>query len=242
MPLQEYSVWDKGTRIFHWLNVICVLGLIAIGTVILNASDLGVSNDGKIFLKTIHVYVGYVFALNLLWRLIWGFIGGPYARWGALLPFKSGYTAQFKEEVAAVGQGRVVNYIGHTPLGRLAVTVILLLLVCQAVTGLILAGTDVYMPPFGGMIAEWVAAEGLEPSQVLPYAPETTNPETYAAMREFRSPVVRTHEYMYFVLLGLIVLHIAAVVFTDVRNGGNIISAMFTGRKSFANPPKDAAE
>src|SRR5690606_26921644 len=50
--LQEYKVWDATTRVFHWLNVLCVLGLIAVGTVILNADALGVPNDGKIILKT----------------------------------------------------------------------------------------------------------------------------------------------------------------------------------------------
>lgn len=58
MSFAEYKVWDAPTRIFHWLNVICVLGLIAIGTVILNADSLGVTDTGKIVLKTTHVWVG----------------------------------------------------------------------------------------------------------------------------------------------------------------------------------------
>ena len=43
-PLKEYFVWDRPVRIFHWLNVLCVLGLIAIGVTILNAKELGISN------------------------------------------------------------------------------------------------------------------------------------------------------------------------------------------------------
>jgi cytochrome b561 len=54
--LTNYPVWDKTVRIFHWVNVLCVLGLIAAGTVNLNAKGLGVTTDGKILLKTIHVY------------------------------------------------------------------------------------------------------------------------------------------------------------------------------------------
>lgn len=241
MSLQEYKVWDATTRVFHWLNVVCVLGLIAIGTVILNAGAIGIPNDGKILLKTVHVWVGYVFALNLLWRLVWAFIGGPYARWRTLLPVGAGYTAQLAEEIAAVrGKGQV-SYVGHSPLGRIAVTVLLLCLLAQAVTGIILAGTDVYMPPLGGYFAEWVVAEGLDPTQVKPYAPETVNPDTYKAMRAFRSPVIQTHETMYFILLGLIALHIIAVVLTDIKRGGTIISAMFTGRKILDRPPSDKA-
>ena len=239
MNLQEYKVWDASTRIFHWLNVLCVLGLIAVGTVILKADALGVPNDGKVILKTTHVWIGYVFVLNLLWRLVWGFIGGPYARWRAILPFGRGYGTQFAGELSAIREGRAVNYIGHTPLGRIAVTVLLGALILQGATGLILAGTDLYMPPFGKTIAANVAASGVDPSQVRPYAPETVDPEAYKAMRDKRAPVVETHELMYFVLLGLITLHILAVALTELRHGGNIVSAMFSGRKTFANPPAD---
>lgn len=242
MKLQEYKVWDATTRVFHWLNVLCILGLIAVGTAILNDEALGVSNDGKIILKTTHVWIGYVFVLNLLWRFVWGFIGGPYARWRAILPFRREYGTQLAGEFAAIREGRSQNYIGHTPLGRIAVTVLLGALLLQGATGLILAGTDLYMPPLGKAIATNVAAGGVDPSQVRPNAPETVDPEAYKAMRDMRAPVVETHEIMYFVLLGLIALHIFAVVLTELKHGGNIISAMFSGRKSFANPPADGPE
>jgi Ni/Fe-hydrogenase 1 B-type cytochrome subunit len=240
MILQEYTVWDRTTRLFHWINVLCIIALIALGTAILNAGALGASDGGKILLKTVHVYVGYVFALNLLWRLVWGFIGGPYARWRSILPFGRGFSAELKVELMAWRKGQVANYIGHTPLGRIAVAVILLVLLVQGSTGLILAGTDVYMPPFGNYFAEQVKADGLTAAQVRPYAPETVNADAYKAMRAFRSPVVETHEILFWVILGLIALHIIAVVTKELLHGGNIISAMFTGRKAFKVPPHDA--
>lgn len=240
MKLQEYTVWDRATRLFHWVNVLCVIGLIGLGTAILNGGALGLSDPGKIALKSTHVYVGYVFALNLAWRLVWGFIGGPHARWKAILPVGRHYTADLKDELSALSQGKPANYIGHTPLGRIAVTVILLALTVQASTGLILAGTDVYMPPFGNYFAEWVKADGLTADQVRPYAPETVNADAMKDMRAFRGPVVQTHETMYWVILGLIALHIFVVVWKELRHGGNIISAMFTGRKAFEVPPHDA--
>ena len=69
MALTEYRVWDRTQRVFHWVNFLAVVALAAIGTVILNAGRLGIPNDpGVIALKTVHVYVGYVFILNLLWH------------------------------------------------------------------------------------------------------------------------------------------------------------------------------
>jgi len=65
--LKEYPVWDRTTRWFHWINTLAIIGLIGVGLVILNAKTLGISTDGKILLKTIHVYIGYLFCLNLAW-------------------------------------------------------------------------------------------------------------------------------------------------------------------------------
>ena len=67
MPhLRTYPVWDVSVRWFHWINLLCVLGLVAVGVAILNDKALGVDNDGKILLKTVHVWIGYVFVLNLV--------------------------------------------------------------------------------------------------------------------------------------------------------------------------------
>src|SRR5688572_3269029 len=110
--LKSYSAWDAGVRWFHWINLLCVLGLIAVGVAILNDKALGVSNDGKILLKTVHVWIGYTLALNLLWRLIWAFIGGPHARWRAFLPGGRGYMSELGAYVTDFRVGRPKQYLG----------------------------------------------------------------------------------------------------------------------------------
>ena len=35
--LKTYYVWDAGIRWFHWLNLLCMLGLIAVGVAILRS-------------------------------------------------------------------------------------------------------------------------------------------------------------------------------------------------------------
>lgn len=238
MAVIEHRVWDLTTRLFHWLNFLCVLGLIGVGTVILYAGDLAIPSDGKVALKTLHVWIGYVFIVNLAWRLVWGFIGGPYARWSAILPCGKGYVSALKSSFQKVLASEPEPHIGHSPFGRIAVTLLLLVLLVQGGSGILLAGTDVYMPPFGGYFAEWVATPDKEPSLVRPYAPETVNEASYAEMREFRSPVITTHLNTYYALLALILIHVVAVITVEVRKGGNIISAMFTGRKTLRSDLK----
>ena len=238
--MREYRVWDRSQRIFHWINFLAVLGLAGIGTVILNADRLGIPDDpGMILLKRTHVFVGYVFVLNLLWRLVWGFTGGAFARWRALLPGGRGFGGQVTAFLRGILAGKAPFYMGHNPAARIFLTLLMILLVVQAGTGLVLAGTDVYMPPFGGSIREWVASDTHDPAAVRPYAPETVNEAAYADMRGFRAPIVDIHELNFFFLLALIAIHIVAAIFVEFREGGTVISAMFTGSKWHEDEPVD---
>ncbi len=240
--LKTYPVWDASVRWFHWINVICVLALIAVGVAILKANALGVDNDGKILLKTVHVYIGYVFAVNLAWRLVWAFVGGTHARWRDLLPGGRGYLASLRRYLAALVGGEHPQYLGHNPLGRISLVLLLLLLLTQAVTGLVLAGTDLFLPPFGASIASDIAARGVDPAALVPYAPQMYDQDAYASMRAMRAPFVRMHGYAFYALLVLGALHIVAVIVTEVRGGGNLVSAMFTGKKILRGKPADQDE
>lgn len=237
--LTSYPVWDRTVRIFHWINVLCVLGLMAIGTVILNAKGLGVTTDGKILLKTAHVYIGYVFAVNLAWRIIWGFIGSRYARWAAILPFGADYRSQVSAMISGMKSGKPVGFLGHNPIARLMVALLFLLMSIQALTGLVLAGTDVYMPPFGNTIKEWVAVDQTTVDSVKPYSKEGVDEVAYKDMRDFRKPIVTTHYYVFFILLAAIILHLIGVVVTELRERNGLVSAMFTGKKVFGGKPFD---
>ena len=240
--LKYYSVWDRTTRWFHWLNVICIIGLIGVGIVILNNKMLGVSGDGKILLKTVHAYIGYVFILNLAWRLVWGFLGNKYVQWKALLPIGKAYWQSVSEYIAGAKAGDTPQYLGHNPIAKLMVTFLFLLLVTQATTGLVLAGTDLYLPPFGHEIAEWVTGAGEEHDKIAnlkPGSKDDVDSEAYAEMRAFRKPFITTHVYVFYTLLITIVLHIAAVIVTEVKEKNGLISAMFTGKKVASKVPVD---
>lgn len=236
---KAYLVWDANIRWFHWINLLCVLGLIAVGVTILNGKALGVTTEGKILLKTVHVWIGYAFASNLLWRVIWAFIGGQHARWRAILPGGHGYMNEVRGYIADSKAGRPRQYLGHNPLGRIAVTLLFILLLTMAVTGLVLAGTDLFYPPIGSWIANWIAGTGVDPATLMPYAKETYDMVAYEAMRAFRKPFITIHYYCFYTLLGLIILHILAVVVTELRAGGNLISAMFSGKKILDQTPAD---
>jgi Ni/Fe-hydrogenase 1 B-type cytochrome subunit len=237
---KTYMVWDRTIRWFHWINVLCVICLVGLGLSILNEKLFGVSADGKILLKEFHSYVGYLFAVNLAWRMLWGFLGNAHTRWKAILPFGTGYSNTLRGYIRSLLAGKPPGYLGHNPLGRLMVSLLFLLLLTQAVTGLVLAGTDLYQPPFGGAIAEWVTKGNPEMlANLKPGSKQYVNPAAYDEMRSFRSPIITTHLYTFYLLMVSILLHIVAVVVSEVRERNGLISAMFSGEKVFSETPVD---
>ena len=138
--------------------------------------------------------------------------------------------------------GNPPQCLGHNPVAKLMVAFLFLLLTTQAITGLVLAGTDLYLPPFGHEIAEWVTGAGEEHDKIANLRPGSkydVDSEAYAGMRKFRKPFITIHLYSFYVLLILIVLHIAVVVLTEVREKNGLVSAMLTGNKVSSKKPID---
>ena len=228
---QPIFVWSRNVRLFHWVNVIAITLLIAIGLIIFNSKLFGVSTDGKILLKTIHVIIGYVFAINLLFRIVIAFIGKAHERWGKILPFNKG----FSKELADFQQHKKSAYKGHNPAGKLMIAALLLLMSVQVISGLVIAGTDIYYPPFGKYFAESIAIDKQNIETVKPYSKDNVDDAAYKAMREFRSPFITAHIYAFYGLLCLIPLHIVGVIVAERREKSALVSAMITGYKYLPN-------
>ncbi len=238
----EYKVWDLPTRLFHWINFTAVVILIFFGLVMLFKKELGIESvDAKIALKVVHVSVGYVFVTNLVIRLVWGFVGNPYARWRTVIP-SSGHMNKIRDYLTSIKQGTPIAYAGHNPLGQISVVVIFLCLLTMAVTGLIRAGTDIYYPPFGSIAAEYVAQPGVDPASLVPYDTSAVDKEKYDALKTFKQPFGTIHIYTAYLLMFLIIVHISAVIRVEIKQGGSIISAMFTGKKILRDKARDTAD
>ena len=236
---QEYKVWDLPTRLFHWVNVVSIMGLIFVATIMMFKKELGITGlEAKIALKEVHIIIGYVFTINLLWRIIWGFMGGKYSRWSAIIPSK-GYLPKLKNYLTSIKLGKPQTYLGHNPLGRLAVTAMIALMLALMLSGLIRAGTDVYYPPFGGAIAQYIADENTPAQNILPYNKQGTDPQKLAQVDAMKDIAGEVHEIAAFTLMFIILLHIFIVVRMEVREEGRIISAMFSGKKIVTQKPED---
>jgi len=229
---EQVFVWSRKIRLFHWINVMTITLLVAIGLVILNGKLFGISSDGKVLLKTIHVFIGYVFACNLLFRLIIGFVGKAHERWSKVLPFTKG----FRKDLTEFTQHKKAAYKGHNPAGKLMVAALLSLMTIQFISGLVIAGTDIYYPPFGKYFMQSIAVDKQNLEVIKPYSKVNVDEAAYKEMRAIRKPFITAHVYAFYGLIFLIPLHILGVIIAERREKSSLVSAMISGYKYL---PKD---
>lgn len=117
-PAHRVRVWDLPTRVFHWSLLICVLGLVITG-------NLG--GNWMIW----HFKFGYCVMTLLMFRVIWGLIGGRWSRFASFIYAPKTVLAYLK------GQGKPEHSVGHNPLGSGSVFAILGFLILQVASGLV---------------------------------------------------------------------------------------------------------
>tara|TARA_R110002167_G_scaffold117422_2_gene293380 strand:+ start:468 stop:1169 length:702 start_codon:yes stop_codon:yes gene_type:complete len=116
--IRTIKTWDWGVRLFHWLLVA------AIAVAFLS------SEEGSV-LSPWHVPAGWVAAILIAFRLVWGFVGGEHARFVNLIR-----PSRMAGHVRGLFAGRVHASLGHNPLGGITVLVLLALVAATAFTGI----------------------------------------------------------------------------------------------------------
>jgi cytochrome b len=89
--------------------------------------DLAVFTDGK----GAHRFIGYVVALALIIRVVWGFVGTGYARFDNFVPSRAALAAYLK----ALRQGKEPRFLGHNPAGAVMMLALMVLLAGVSLTG-----------------------------------------------------------------------------------------------------------
>jgi cytochrome b len=131
-PAERIPVWDLPTRIFHWALLAFVLLCWFTG------EDEGAS--------LIHRLGGEAIAGLIVFRAIWGFVGGEHARFA---DFVRGPRATV-DHLNHLLRGRAEPAAGHNPLGGLSVLLLLASVSFVVVTGLFSAGDEGPGGPFAG--------------------------------------------------------------------------------------------
>lgn len=187
--MYKVRVWDLPTRLFHWLLVVAIVGLVITG------------NVGGNWM-TWHFRFGYLVMALLVFRILWGFVGGYWSRFAQFVYSPSQLFAYLK------GQGQPHHDVGHSPTGALSVFALLAVLIAQVGTGLISDDEIAFIGP----LARFVSTD---------FSLQAT---------WYHKEVGKA------VLIGLVVLHILALVYYRYAKKKALVPAMVTGDKLLSQP------
>jgi cytochrome b len=195
MSSYRVRVWDLPTRLFHWLLVFCVLALVVSGHVGGNAMQW-------------HARLGYTVLALLLFRIVWGFVGGRWSRFAAFL-----YAPRTVLEYVA-GRAHPDHLVGHNPLGAGSVLAMLAVLLAQGGTGLFADDEVGFTGPLNALVS---TDRGL-------------------ALTWYHRNVGQ------WVILGLVLLHLAAIVFYVTKKRQVLVAPMVSGDKVLAHAAPSARD
>lgn len=186
--LIKVRVWDLPTRIFHWGLVVGSTGLAISGTVGGNA-------------MVWHFRFGYAVLALLLFRIVWGLVGGRWSRFGTFIYAPQSLINYLK------GKGNPDHSVGHSPVGALSVFAMLGFLVLQVSSGLVSDDEIAFAGPLTRFVSN--AMVGLA--------------------THYHANIGK------WILLGLVALHIAAIMFYLLRKH-KLVEAMLHGDKELVQP------
>ena len=213
------KVWDPFVRLFHWSLVAGVI------------TQLATAEDWK----SVHAKVGYIIAVILPVRIIWGIVGSPHARFADFVYPPADIFGYLKDLI----KGRPKHYIGHNPAGGAMVCMLLFFLILTTLAGLKTLGAEGKGPlalrQKNAVTRAWADddrhSEGENASRHDAMDQNGRYPHSRAGNKAQVHFWKEIHETLVGISLFLIGLHICGVVASSYVHRENLILAMITGKK-----------
>ncbi|MDH3224457.1 MAG: Ni/Fe-hydrogenase, b-type cytochrome subunit [Gemmatimonadota bacterium] len=212
-PARVY-VWEFPVRLTHWTIVLSVLVLAGTGiyiggpflTVAGEAGDHFVTGT----IRVIHFYAAIAFALAVLARVIWMFMGNRYARWSQFVPVsqerRRGIVETLRFYLFLRRDPPAVA--GHNPLAGATYVAVFGLYFLEILTGLTLYSASAPVgSPFGIFSAFIPIVGGLQTARYI-------------------------HHITMWLLLGFVAHHVWSSIEVALVERNGIIESMVTGYKT----------
>jgi len=215
--LEIRYVWEWPVRLTHWVNFISIVVLSVTGFYIGHPFYGSSESAGYVmgWNRFIHYVFAYLFAVSVVARLIWAFLGNQHASWRAFFPW-----ASRKGWRHIVGTFTYYTFlrkkppyvVGHNALAAMAYSLVFVLFLLQIATGFALYAL---YAPNGAMAATfgWVfSIFGLQGARLV-------------------------HHMIMWLLLGFAVHHVYSAWLMDVKEKNGTLTSIFGGYKFIE--PKD---
>jgi cytochrome b len=123
--MKKTLIYDLPTRLFHWVFAALFIGAYGLANTM---------EDESVFFS-FHMLIGLTMFSAVILRLIWGFVGSPYAKFSSFKLSPGLIIQYFKDLFAKKGK----LFAGHNPASSWSAIVMMLLALVMAVTGTLMA-------------------------------------------------------------------------------------------------------
>ena len=208
-------VWDGTVRLCHWVNAVSVTLLLGLGAFRYFGDALEISDAGQALVIDAHALVGFVFAVSLIGRVIYLFVGPMPAHWRDVVPHGREPWRLLRKTVRyyLTGfRGECPLYFAHNPLAGVAYTAFFAIALVQ-----VISGASMYL------LGEGVAAAHAH--DLSAHSLEESWPPLW---------LVVTHMFGAACILLFIFTHLSALFIHDLCEKRGLVSSMIGGYKFFS--------
>jgi len=138
-PLVDVPMWDLPVRLFHWSFVVAF----AVCWISGQTGDLG-----------LHYGSGMVLGGLVIFRILWGLVGSPTARFSHFLRWPAAAFAYLRDSFADL---RPSYSYGHNAAGGLMVAALVVLIGLQTVSGMASTDDVLFDGPLYGRLPDWLS-------------------------------------------------------------------------------------
>jgi len=218
--VRSVYVYQAPVRLWHWVNALAITVLAVTGYFI--GSPLptmpGEASAHYVmgYIRFAHFAAAYVFAVGMLGRIYWAFVGNHHARELFTLPI---FSRAYWREVATMLKWyaflipRPNRYVGHNPLARLAMVLgFVVISLFMLVTGFALYGEGLGVGSWADKLFGWV----------IPLFGQSQDVHTW-------------HHLGLWAMTIFVTLHVYAAIREDIMSRQSMVSTMISGYRTFKN-------
>lgn len=216
-PQFPVTVWEAPVRIWHWVMVLAMLVLFVTGYFIGTPppSVPGEASENFLFgyIRFAHFSAGYIFAVTLLGRIYWAFVGNKYAREIFVIPVSMLSGEWWKRFFAVVSHYLFIKHnpeehVGHNPLAAAA----MFFMYVVGSVFMIVTGFSMYGEGLG--MGSWA----------FTYFTSWVNP-----LLGYSQAVHTWHHACMWYLIAFAIVHVYFVLREDIWSGLTVVGSMLDG-------------
>ena len=216
--IKSVYVYEAQVRVWHWINALAIVVLAVTGYFIGSPPSTQPGEASASFLmgyiRFAHFAAGYVFAVGMLGRIYWAFVGNHHARELFTLPI---FNPAYWREVLTMLKWyaflipRPSRYVGHNPLARAAMFGgFLSIAIFMLFTGFAMYGEGLGRGSWADKLFGWV----------IPVMGQSQDVHTW-------------HHLGLWGIVLFVILHVYAAIREDIMGRQSMVSTMISGYRTF---------